>query len=220
MTNEQTWPTEEEMSGAVTHFESVIDGVPDASKGTTPKRIKRIPRGMSEYQASWIVDESDESEDNTTDQRSAVGEQDEEMVPLASADDIDNDRSSAVAFHDLDVEEEERQCVSRHISLVLKPGNGSNTDSKSGAIVRRRNVTHNNFPMRSILPRTFLQVHGSPVTVACVLSARALGILMKTYPKTMPESSTSKTSNARNGMCKKLLKLKVSRYPLSLQSCY
>lgn len=109
MTNEQTWPTEEEMSGAVTHFESVIDGVPDASKGTTPKRIKRIPRGMSEYQASWIVDESDESEDNTTDQKSAVGEQDEEMVPLASADDIDNDRSSAVAFQDLDVEEEERQ---------------------------------------------------------------------------------------------------------------
>jgi len=119
MANEQTWPTEEEMSSAVTHSEATIDAVPDASKGTTPKRIKRIPRGMSEYQASWIVDESDEeSEDNASDQKSAIGEQDEEMVPLASAEDIDNDRTSAVAFQDLDVEEEERQCVSWHISLL------------------------------------------------------------------------------------------------------
>lgn len=107
------------MSSAVTHSEATIDAVPDASKGTTPKRIKRIPRGMSEYQASWIVDESDEeSEDNASDQKSAIGEQDEEMVPLASAEDIDNDRTSAVAFQDLDVEEEERQCVSWHISLL------------------------------------------------------------------------------------------------------
>lgn len=107
MANEQTWPTEEEMSGAVIPTGSVVDPLPDASKGTTPKRIKRAPKGMSEYQASWIVDESDE--DNDSDQKSIIDEQDEEMAPVTLAADIDNDRTSAIAFQDLDIEEEERQ---------------------------------------------------------------------------------------------------------------
>ncbi|KAL4079370.1 ribosome biogenesis protein tsr1, partial [Scleroderma citrinum] len=109
MANEQTWPTEEEMSSAVTHAAPATDTLPDAGKGTTPKQIKRIPKGMSEYQASWIVDESDEDSQDASDQEGAIDEQDEEMVPLASTVDIDNDRKSVVAFQDLDVEEEERQ---------------------------------------------------------------------------------------------------------------
>lgn len=39
MDAEQTWPTEEEMEEC------------------TVKKVKKIPKGMSEYQAAWIPDE-------------------------------------------------------------------------------------------------------------------------------------------------------------------
>lgn len=40
MDGEQTWPTEEEMADAEEHI----------------KRVKRVPAGMSDYQAAWIPD--------------------------------------------------------------------------------------------------------------------------------------------------------------------
>lgn len=40
MDGEQTWPTEEEMAEAEEHI----------------KRVKRVPAGMSDYQAAWIPD--------------------------------------------------------------------------------------------------------------------------------------------------------------------
>ncbi|KAG6375710.1 ribosome biogenesis protein tsr1 [Boletus reticuloceps] len=108
MANEQTWPTEEEMAGAVTREVGMEDvEVPDAKKGTTPKRIKRIPKGMSEYQASWIVDETDDEEDDE-EKEDAVTEE-EEMVPFNEAMELESEKKSVVAFQDLDLEEEERQ---------------------------------------------------------------------------------------------------------------
>ena len=65
LANEQTWPTEEEMKGVDQGAEGA--SLPDAEAGTTPKRIKRIPKGMSEYQAAWIVDSGDEGENATGD---------------------------------------------------------------------------------------------------------------------------------------------------------
>ena len=61
MANEQTWPTEEEMADAPANNGAVI---PDAPAGTTPKRIKRVPKGTSEYQAAWILDDDDEDGDD------------------------------------------------------------------------------------------------------------------------------------------------------------
>ncbi|KAF9218805.1 ribosome biogenesis protein tsr1 [Gyrodon lividus] len=116
MANEQTWPTEEEMSGGVTREAGTDnDAVPDAKNGTTPKRIKRIPKGMSEYQASWIADESDDDgevdgeEGNNHDDE--IAEEGEEMVSIGEAMDIESERKSVVAFQDLDVEEEEKQLL-------------------------------------------------------------------------------------------------------------
>lgn len=46
MEGEQTWPTEEELA--------------EAEKRMAPKkRIKRVPKGTSEYQAAWIVESDD-----------------------------------------------------------------------------------------------------------------------------------------------------------------
>lgn len=117
MANEQTWPTEEEMNGAP---DDIQNPIPDAPKGATPKIVKRIPKGMSEYQAAWIVDETDEEDGEDGDgsdreMREQEDEEQEEMVDLVIDEDKDVDIESRreVDFEDLDLEEEERQCVLR-----------------------------------------------------------------------------------------------------------
>lgn len=119
MANEQTWPTEEEMGGARDGL-AVGGVIPDASQGTTPKAVKRVPQGTSEYQAAWIVDESDEEDDRDRDERSSEeGEMEmedteaEEMVELPVKDvedaDMETDGRRSIAFQDLDLDEEDRQ---------------------------------------------------------------------------------------------------------------
>ncbi|KAF8160681.1 ribosome biogenesis protein tsr1 [Crassisporium funariophilum] len=114
LANEQTWPTEEEMNGGA-DIEQVE--VPDAVEGTTPKAVKRIPKGMSEYQAAWIVDEDedvegggipDEGEEGETE---VMQEEEEEMQDMPMEDDqqMESDSRDRVTFKDLDIEEEEEQ---------------------------------------------------------------------------------------------------------------
>ncbi|KAJ7162048.1 ribosome biogenesis protein tsr1 [Mycena filopes] len=112
MANEQTWPTEEEMQGA------------DAgAKGTTPKVVRRIPKGMSEYQAAWIVDEDEddgegegkdgsEGEGEDEEMGDAVEEEEEEMQDMPEEDPMETDSRRSVAFQDLDNEEEAKQLES------------------------------------------------------------------------------------------------------------
>ncbi|KAF9527307.1 ribosome biogenesis protein tsr1 [Crepidotus variabilis] len=116
--NEQTWPTEEEINDATCNNES---DVPDAAEGTTPKRVRRVPKGMSEYQAAWIIDDDEDDEadgeaneeggDDAQGEGDVMNEQEEEMEDLHIDDDMltDHDRQEGVRFEDLNVEEEERQ---------------------------------------------------------------------------------------------------------------
>ncbi|KAF9444780.1 ribosome biogenesis protein tsr1 [Macrolepiota fuliginosa MF-IS2] len=113
LANEQTWPTEEEMNAA---HDGIQNSLPDAPTGTTPKVVKRIPKGMSEYQAAWIVDETDgedggDGEGSDREMREEGEEEEEEMVDLVVDEDKDMDVESRrdVDFEDLDLEEEERQ---------------------------------------------------------------------------------------------------------------
>ncbi|KAK7692378.1 hypothetical protein QCA50_004003 [Cerrena zonata] len=111
MANEQTWPTEEEMRAG----ENLIDedAIPDALTGTTPKRVKKIPKGMSEYQAAWIVDDTDDEDDGEEKVgEDGVVEEEEEMVDMPIHEDdteMETDGRRTVAFEDLDEEEEEKQ---------------------------------------------------------------------------------------------------------------
>lgn len=118
LANEQTWPTEEEMKGVDQGVEGA--SLPDAKAGTTPKRIRRIPKGMSEYQAAWIVDsdeeggegDHDDDEDGTV---SMDAEGQGEGEPLGQEEMVMDElievesKKSVVAFQDLDVEEETQQ---------------------------------------------------------------------------------------------------------------
>ena len=117
LANEQTWPTEDEMKGVDQGAGEA--SLPDAKAGTTPKHIKRIPKGMSEYQAAWIVDsdEEDEGDHEDGDDDAASmngGGGGEEKVPEEEEMAMDElmeleSKKSVVAFQDLDMEEETRQ---------------------------------------------------------------------------------------------------------------
>ena len=52
MEGEQTWPTEEELKDA------------DENQSHNGKRMVRVPKGMGEYQAAWIIDEEDSEGDD------------------------------------------------------------------------------------------------------------------------------------------------------------
>ena len=116
LANEQTWPTEEDMEGV----DQGVDGasLPDAETGTTPRRIKRIPKGMSEYQAAWIVDSDDDGDGDDQDgeddgaSTGAEGEIEakasEEEMEMSELVELES-KKSVVAFQDLDMEEEKQQ---------------------------------------------------------------------------------------------------------------
>ncbi|EEB93483.1 hypothetical protein MPER_07850, partial [Moniliophthora perniciosa FA553] len=115
MANEQTWPTEEEMNG---EGETMADSaIPEAKQGTTPKAVKRVPKGMSEYQASWIIDDDEDGDEEDGDGdgdengKEAVMDEDEpeEMEELPVDEEMEMDTRKSVAFEDLDNEEEEKQ---------------------------------------------------------------------------------------------------------------
>lgn len=115
--NEQTWPTEEEMQGTDNVTLSADGTLPEATTGTTPKTVKRIPKGMSEYQAAWIIDEDDDEHDEEVDadggsEAEMQEVEDEEMVDMPVHDDgeeMDVENRKSVAFQDLDAEEETKQ---------------------------------------------------------------------------------------------------------------
>merc|ERR1719384_1767837 len=66
MEGEQTWPTVEEMREAEA-----------AGRSAATPRIKKVPKGFSEYQAAWIVDEGGRGcrpqRSHTQDQEGAQG---------------------------------------------------------------------------------------------------------------------------------------------------
>ncbi|KAF8740163.1 hypothetical protein AX14_008351 [Amanita brunnescens Koide BX004] len=112
LANEQTWPTEEEMNEK--HEDMVEEPLPDASKGTTPRVVKRVPKGMSEYQAAWIIDESDDDDGDeetseTVEMDASITDEEEMQDLVMEDDDAEDNIPRHVDFHDLDDEEEERQ---------------------------------------------------------------------------------------------------------------
>ncbi|KAI0744092.1 ribosome biogenesis protein tsr1 [Daedaleopsis nitida] len=111
MANEQTWPSEEEMRGSVNGHAS--DAIPDAKVGTTPKVVRKVPKGTSEYQAAWIIDESDEDDEGEENGEAGEVEMEEveemEELPVAGDTEMDTDLGRSVTFQDLDDVEEARQ---------------------------------------------------------------------------------------------------------------
>ncbi|XP_061187465.1 pre-rRNA-processing protein TSR1 homolog isoform X2 [Saccostrea echinata] len=108
MEGEQTWPTEEEMAEA------------EAALKAKTKLVKRVPKGTSEYQASWIVDsEEEEIEDDESDDEDEEIEEEDIMAVDASGSESEEEveydtltvtEAGDVAYYDqtIDMDEEER----------------------------------------------------------------------------------------------------------------
>lgn len=187
--NEQTWPTEEEMQGDEATGEET--SLPSASAGTTPKAVRRIPKGMSEYQASWIVEEEDSGSESSADGEGSIADEVEEMEDMVVEADAEMDYDSkSVGFEDLDdeVEAEEQVfgSIYRHQLTVLlgfgsgKIGNGKSKPTKLSQ-------------MKLILHKTLRPERDFNVIVACDHSAQVHGIPLKTCPGIMHAFSSSKT---------------------------
>ena len=137
MANEQTWPTEDEMQTDRTEGVK-ISSLPAAKWGTTPKVIKKVPKGTSTYQAAWITDDDQEDNDDdawetTSAEDDAKMDEDEvikddpamgfgheddegqEMVDMTQ-EDIDSESKKSVKFEDLDMDEENDQSVFPYIA--------------------------------------------------------------------------------------------------------
>jgi pre-rRNA-processing protein TSR1 len=117
MQNEQTWPTEEEMQGDDSPRKPTEDSqLPEASPGTTPRAVRRVPKGTSEYQAAWIIDEGDEGDedkqDNDEDTQNGDGDEIVEVpVHLEGEMEVEAHNRDEIGFQDLEEEEENKQSV-------------------------------------------------------------------------------------------------------------
>jgi pre-rRNA-processing protein TSR1 len=145
LAGEQTWPTEEEMRG-VGMSRSVVD---DSTNGKMKR--KKVPKGTSAYQAAWLLDdeevESDEEHASSTGDpdEDAMKKAEDGVAQLKLGSDFgdydnksnkedaeedeeeyeevaEEESSKAVAFEDMDMEEEKRQyvpiSVTRHAYLL------------------------------------------------------------------------------------------------------
>ncbi|XP_037631809.1 pre-rRNA-processing protein TSR1 homolog [Sebastes umbrosus] len=95
MDGEQTWPTETEIL--------------EAEEARKSKRVMKVPKGTSEYQASWIVDDDEEN-----------GEIDEES---SEEDDDDDDMLDEA----MDGEDEDEDNMSQ---ISQEPGSGCGSDEE------------------------------------------------------------------------------------------
>lgn len=168
LANEQTWPTEEEMQGGPSDISQ--PKLPDAKKGTTPKIVKRIPKGMSEYQAAWIIDEdedeggendSDGGEDGDGDEVNMEDvdgeeEEEEEMQDMPMDDhEMDTESRRTVAFEDLDMEEENKQSVP-FPNFIMPLNSSANLNCTKARIVeepRERGAERPHLPRRNRYPK-------------------------------------------------------------------
>lgn len=87
LAGEQTWPTEAEMAEA------------DQNKKHRKQKKRALPRGTSEYQAAWIVDDSDEADsdsDNDADDGMVLDQEDRGFPGYEGTNnsDIDDDQAS------------------------------------------------------------------------------------------------------------------------------
>lgn len=94
MDGEQTWPTESELL--------------EAEEARKNKRVMKVPKGTSDYQATWIVDEDDENGD-VDDESSEDDDVDDMMDEAMERDDEENNSQDAGSGCSSGEEEEEEE---------------------------------------------------------------------------------------------------------------
>nr|XP_019944114.1 PREDICTED: pre-rRNA-processing protein TSR1 homolog [Paralichthys olivaceus] len=104
MDGEQTWPTETELL--------------EAEEARKSKRVMKVPKGTSDYQATWIVDENEE-ENVETDEESSDDDDDDMLDEAMDGEDEDIQSQDAGSCgseeEEEDEEEEEEVCATERV---------------------------------------------------------------------------------------------------------
>uniref|UniRef100_A0A8C7YVS3 Pre-rRNA-processing protein TSR1 homolog n=1 Tax=Oryzias sinensis TaxID=183150 RepID=A0A8C7YVS3_9TELE len=135
MDGEQTWPTEAELLEAE-----------DARKSKTMK----VPKGTSDYQATWIVDDNEEEVDDL-DGESSDDDDDSMMDEPMDKDDEENDSqepdSSGVSEEEEEEEEEEEVCSTERAGADHRyDENMDQAGEEEGLKLYREARSHEMFP--------------------------------------------------------------------------
>ncbi|KAF3847572.1 hypothetical protein F7725_020600 [Dissostichus mawsoni] len=99
MEGEQTWPTDSELL--------------EAEEARKSKRVMKVPKGTSDYQASWIVDEEEEGNGEIDEESSEEDDDDDDMLDEAMEDEdnVSQDPGSEEEEEEEEDEEEEEVCT-------------------------------------------------------------------------------------------------------------
>ncbi|XP_045930527.1 pre-rRNA-processing protein TSR1 homolog isoform X2 [Micropterus dolomieu] len=95
MDGEQTWPTESELL--------------EAEEARKKKRVMKVPKGTSDYQATWIVDDDDEEENGEMDEESSDDDDDDMLDEAMDGDDDEENNSQEPGSGCVSEEEEEEE---------------------------------------------------------------------------------------------------------------
>ena len=195
LTNEQTWPTDEEMASG------------NGGAVGSERRVKRVPKGTSAYQAAWIFDDEagdgmadsdgdgdevrirDMQNQNRTDEHadefghpSLVNEEAEET------EEIELDSRRGATHRDLDPEQEEKEWVVLAVSVLTR--SGIQITCVRG---KERSVTIFSSQTKLTHLDTSLRVPGFNGIAVSRVSGRARGTHTRIFRWTMREYSNSKT---------------------------
>lgn len=109
MEGEQTWPTDDELKAA------------DIAARPEARKITKVPKGMSEYQAAWINEEAEYNED----QEEAAGEDEEDD------DDMDDGMAEIPdAEEEEESEEEQDEECDTQTEAMTEAGGDDDYDAK------------------------------------------------------------------------------------------
>ncbi|XP_015238315.1 PREDICTED: pre-rRNA-processing protein TSR1 homolog isoform X1 [Cyprinodon variegatus] len=133
MEGEQTWPTEQDLL--------------EAEEARKNKRLMKVPKGTSDYQATWIVDE-DEEENGETDEESSDDDDDDIMDETMAGEEEENDSQEAgsqVASED--EEEEEELCSTEKGGADQRYDDNMDEEAEQEGLKRYREArSHEMFP--------------------------------------------------------------------------
>lgn len=131
MDGEQTWPTEAELI--------------EAEEARKNKRVMKVPKGTSDYQATWIVDEDEERDVNG--ESSDEDDDDDDMMDEAMEGDEDEDLQSQEAGSDCasdeEEEEEEEVCASERAGADQRYDENMDKTAEEEGLQRYREARSN-----------------------------------------------------------------------------
>ncbi|KAM4589684.1 pre-rRNA-processing protein TSR1 homolog [Fundulus diaphanus] len=138
MDGEQTWPTEQELL--------------EAEEARKNKRVMKVPKGTSDYQATWIIDEDEEEENDEADEESSDDDGDDIMDEAMDGEDEEINSQepgshAASEEEDDDEEEEEEVCPTERVGADQRYDDNMDEAAEEEGLKRYREArSHEMFP--------------------------------------------------------------------------